>query len=134
MSYPLCRRQVLGIGAGIAAAAALSGCSGADEAIAEGTVIADAADVPEGAAIPVMVGETSLILTHAPGGNFRAFSAICPHQGCNVIPDPNESELLVCPCHRSEFNTYTGDVLKGPAEEDLTEFAVEVRDGKVIAI
>ncbi len=124
----------MGIGAGIAAAAALSACSGSGDAIAEGTVIAEAADVPEGAAITVTVGEIPLILTHAPGGKFRAFSAICPHQGCNVMPDPNESELLVCPCHRSEFDTYTGDVLKGPAEEDLTEYAVEVRDGKVIAI
>lgn len=134
MSFQPCRRQVLGIGAGIAAATVLAACSDSSEPLAKGTVLADVADVPEGGAISVLVGDTPIILSHLPGGTFRAFSAICTHQGCNVVPDDDAPETLECPCHRSEFDTYTGQVLTGPADEDLPEYEIEVTDGKVIAI
>ena len=94
MSFQLCRRQVLGIGAGIAAAGVLAGCSETTEELEEGTVLADAADIAEGEAIPVAVGDTSMILTHTPEGTFRAFSAVCTHQGCNV--SDASAEILEC--------------------------------------
>lgn len=133
MSFQPCRRQVLGIGAGIAAASVLASCSDSNATLEAGTVLADVADVPEGGAIPVSIGENPIILSHTPEGTFRAFSAICPHQGCKVVPDDSAPEILECPCHRSEFDTYTGEVLKGPADEDLPEYEVGVADGKVIA-
>jgi len=133
VNFQLCRRQVLGLGAGIAAAGVLAGCSESTEELERGTVLADAADIAEGEAIPVLAGDTPMILTHTPGGTFRAFSAICTHQGCKVVPDAGQPEILECPCHRSEFDTYTGAVLKGPAEEDLPEFPVSVREGKIVA-
>lgn len=133
MNFELCRRQVLGIGAGIAAAGVLAGCSENEAELEEGTVLASVAEIAEGEAIPVLVGDTPMILAHTPEGEFRAFSAICTHQGCKVLPDAEQPEILECPCHRSEFDTYTGAVLKGPAEEDLPEFPVTVQDGKIVA-
>lgn len=134
MSFQPCRREVLGLGVGIAAAGLLSACSDSSEELSEGTVLAAVEDVPEGEVIPVLIGETAVFVSHTPQGEFRAFSAICTHQGCKVIPDEGSAEVLQCPCHRSEFNSYTGEVLKGPATEDLPEFAVEVRDGNIVAI
>lgn len=127
-----CRRDVLGLGAGLAAMGILAACS-SSEAISEGTVLADVSDVPEGETIPVLVGETAVILSHTPQGDFTAHSAICTHQGCKVLPDDQDPELLECPCHHSQFHSYTGEVLKGPATEDLPEIPVTVQDGKIIA-
>lgn len=133
MSFQPCRRQFLAVGAGITAATVLGACSGTPETLDEGTVLADVEDVPQGEAISVLIGDTPIILSHTPDGSFRAFSGICTHQGCKVVPDEEVAEILECPCHRSEFNTYTGEVLKGPADEDLPEYDVEVKDGKIIA-
>lgn len=111
----------------------LSACSGGGELDA-GTVLADVQDVPEGAAIPVVVNDVPIIVSHTPDGQLRAFSAICTHQGCKVLPPAaEEPEVLVCPCHYSEFSTFSGEVLKGPASEDLPELAITVREGKIIA-
>lgn len=134
MSFHPCRREVIGLGAGLAAASVLAACGGSSAPEPEqGAVLADASEVPEGEAIPVLIGDVPVILAHTPGGEFRAFSAICPHQGCNVLPpSQDDPETLECPCHRSRFETYTGTVLNGPADEDLTEIPVRVEDGKVV--
>ena len=121
------------MGVAVVAASALGSCSDSPVTLSSGAVLADVNDVPKGEAIPVVIGDVPVILAHTPEGTFRAFSAICTHQGCKVIPGADEPALLECPCHRSEFDTYTGQVLKGPAEEDLPEFPVEVADGKVVA-
>lgn len=132
MSFQPCRRQALGIGAGIAAAGFLAACSGSETEVAGGEVLADVADVPEGQPTPVLIGEAPVILTQDAPGSYRAFLAICTHQGCKVVPDA-APEILVCPCHRSEFNTFTGEVLRGPATEALTEIPIEVVGGQIIA-
>ena len=52
-------------------------------------------------------------------GELHTVSAICPHMGCVV--DWNDAERTWdCPCHGSRFS-YEGDVISGPAMEDLSE-------------
>jgi len=53
------------------------------------------------------------------GGNFHAFSAVCPHLGCIVHWNQDE-KTFDCPCHGSRFDGH-GQVLNGPANENLTE-------------
>ncbi len=56
-------------------------------------------------------------------GTVHAVSAICPHLNC--IVEWNDAERTWdCPCHGSRFN-YDGDVLHGPALEDLPDRDVE---------
>lgn len=113
------------------AAATLAACSDPDT-LESGTVLAEVDDVPEGGTIPVLAGDTAVLLSRTAGGDLRAFSAICTHQGCKVLPPEAGEDVFVCPCHRSEFDAFTGAVLKGPAEEDLHEFDVVIEGGKVI--
>jgi thiosulfate dehydrogenase [quinone] large subunit len=54
---------------------------------------------------------------------FYAYDAVCPHAGCTVGWAPQNS-LIVCPCHGSEFNVTTGDVINGPAPHGLTKLKV----------
>ena len=52
-----------------------------------------------------------------------AFDAICPHAGCTVAYQ-SAANIIACPCHGSEFNPSTGDVIHGPATRGLTPISV----------
>jgi thiosulfate dehydrogenase [quinone] large subunit len=64
-------------------------------------------------------------------GTFLAYDAVCPHAGCTVGYSA-AAKLLVCPCHGSEFDVQTGNVLVGPAPTGLSPIAVaEGSDGQL---
>jgi nitrite reductase/ring-hydroxylating ferredoxin subunit len=63
-------------------------------------------------------------------GTFKAFSAICPHQGC-AVGDITGGEI-VCPCHGSRFKVSDGSVLNGPAAQGLTPMTATVQGGDVV--
>ena len=56
-------------------------------------------------------------------GEFVAYDAICPHAGCTVAYS-KAADLLVCPCHASEFKISNGDVIAGPSPTGLTKWKV----------
>ena len=73
-------------------------------------------------------GNTDWVL-QLQAGQFTAFDATCPHQGCPV--SFNESgDGFTCPCHGSRFDT-KGKRLSGPALGPLTAIPVTVVDGEV---
>ncbi len=64
-------------------------------------------------------------------GKFVAYDTVCPHAGCTVGYS-SSNNLMVCPCHGSEFLVKNGDVIKGPAPHGLTEYSVvEGSDGNL---
>ena len=60
-------------------------------------------------------------------GSFSAVSMECTHKGCDVSP---KGSKLVCPCHGGEFK-HSGELLKGPAEEDLATYEVSEEEDQV---
>ena len=56
-------------------------------------------------------------------GQFVAYDAICPHAGCTVAYS-KAADLLVCPCHASEFKISIGDVIAVPSPTGLTKWKV----------
>jgi len=60
-------------------------------------------------------------------GNYTAVLTKCTHKGCEVRPSAN---ILLCPCHGSEYDL-NGEVLEGPAEENLVSFKVETDEEKI---
>lgn len=140
------RREVLGAGSVIVSAVALGACGSAgqrasdaatrnraasqaaDEAAA-GSPVASTADVPVGGGIVVAGAET--VLTQPTEDEFKAFSSICPHQGCAVTMV--RDGRIICPCHASTFDLTTGAVLSGPARRGLTEKTVTV-EGEDISV
>ena len=40
-----------------------------------------------------------------------------------------QGTTVTCPCHGSEFNVTTGDVLRGPAREPVRSYPVRLEDG-----
>jgi Rieske Fe-S protein len=53
------------------------------------------------------------------GESYATLAAACPHRGCGVSFTGN---LLICPCHYSEF-ALDGGLLRGPAETPLDTYA-----------
>jgi Rieske Fe-S protein len=93
-----------------------------------GRRLAALADVPDGGG--VILKKPAVVLTRQ-GADVRAFSAVCPHQGCLVQTVTSKS--IDCPCHGSRFDPKTGDVLAGPAPRGLPRVVVTVRDGEVFS-
>ncbi len=78
-------------------------------------------------------GDPSLVLQLV-AGHFVAFDAVCPHAGCTV-GFAKSANLLVCPCHGSQFNPANGDVEIGPAATGLRRLTVnEGSDGLLYVV
>ncbi len=64
-----------------------------------------------------------------------AYSAICTHLGCTVLPNLTAEGFIVCPCHASLFDPADdARVLTGPANRPLPSLPIEVSsDGHIVA-
>jgi thiosulfate dehydrogenase [quinone] large subunit len=100
-----------------------AGSSGA--ATPKGIRIGPARDVPVGGAASFTDPKEGVpaFVVQVRSGDFRAFSAVCPHAGCQVQFD-QQSDLFICPCHGSTFSGSTGAVQRGPAATGLSTIAV----------
>ena len=98
-----------------------------------GAAIGAAASVPVGGSatftVPDGSGAPGIVLQPT-AGKFVAFNAACTHQGCPVSYAQGQ-DLLVCPCHGSQFNPANGSVEVGPAVTGLTEYTVTVENGQI---
>jgi nitrite reductase/ring-hydroxylating ferredoxin subunit len=63
------------------------------------------------------------------GGAFYAFGDTCTHQGCSLAEGDMEGTTVTCPCHGSQFEVTTGDVLRGPAREPVRSYPVRLESG-----
>jgi rieske iron-sulfur protein len=62
-----------------------------------------------------------------------AYSAICPHTGCEVAGWLADQQLLDCPCHNSEYDPKAGArVVSGPSPRGLAALPLRVVDGKLV--
>ncbi len=96
---------------------------------APGVVIMAASAVPVGSAQPFTDPQTGgpAYLLQPKAGVFRAYSAVCTHQGCTVSAD---SSGFTCPCHGAVYDS-SGNVLSGPAPAPLQPINVVVVNGQV---
>ena len=91
-----------------------------------GGKLAATADVPVGGG--VVLADAQLVITQPKAGTFKAFSAICTHQGCAV--STVENGTINCPCHGSEFAITDGSVVAGPAPKPLPAQASRCPGGR----
>jgi len=90
-----------------------------------GKPIAEASRVPVGGSLAFTdpkSGDPGLLLQRSQG-TFVAFNAICPHAGCTVGYSP-AADLIVCPCHGSEYNPNNGSLVRGPSPHGLSSIPV----------
>lgn len=94
-----------------------------------GEALASTSDVPVGGCF--VVAAAKVVLTQPTEGDFKAFSAICTHQGCPV-ESSTEGEIP-CPCHGSRFSLEDGAPTSGPASSPLAAVEITV-DGDSITM
>ncbi|TQJ47571.1 Rieske (2Fe-2S) protein [Streptomyces sp. NBC_00080] len=101
-------------------AASSGGTGGGDNAAAG--ALATTADIPEGGG--KVFDSEKVVVTQPTAGTYKAFSAVCTHQGCAVksISDG----VINCPCHNSNFSITDGSVKSGPAQKPLPEVSITV--------
>lgn len=109
------------------------GDSGADEVKPEegggddGAQLGTTSEVPEGGG--KIFKEAKVVVTQPEPGEFKAFSAVCTHQGC--IVSSVEDGTINCSCHGSKFAIADGSVAQGPATQPLPAEDVQV-DGNAL--
>jgi nitrite reductase/ring-hydroxylating ferredoxin subunit len=104
-----------------------SGSSGGSgDSGSSGATIA-ASDVPVDGGM--ILKEQKVVVTQPSKGDFKAFTAVCTHQGC-VVGEVT-GKKIVCPCHGSEYSITDGSVLRGPASSPLEAKKVSVKGGEI---
>ncbi|MFF3334969.1 Rieske (2Fe-2S) protein [Streptomyces sp. NPDC002888] len=101
-------------------AAASSGAGG-------GTALTTTAEIPEGGG--KVFADQKVVVVQPTAGEFKAFSAVCTHQGCAVksIADG----VINCPCHNTNFSVTDGSVKSGPAKKPLPPVQITVSGDQI---
>lgn len=133
-------RRALLAGAGVTCAAMLAGCSthdasnggftpaasgtatSASGSASAATALAATSQVPDGGG--KIIDAERIVITQPQSGSFKAFSAICTHEGCIVSSVSHGT--INCPCHGSKFSIEDGSVVNGPAPSPLAAIAIKV--------
>ncbi|MFK8910021.1 Rieske (2Fe-2S) protein [Streptomyces sp. YS-3] len=153
MTTPTSRRAVLAVAAGTAA---LAGCGSSDDkgsgtgatptgtatsppvafapetphassASPGGGVLGRTADIPVGGG--KVFADRKVVVTQPEAGTFKAFSAVCTHQGCTV--KDVSGGTINCPCHGSKYRVADASVAAGPAPRPLAAERITVENGSI---
>jgi len=77
--------------------------------------------------------EDKLLVLRTPDGEVDVLTTTCTHRGCDVGYEASRN-LVVCPCHGSEYDVHGGNVL-GPAKRPLRRYTVQSGpDGLVVRL
>jgi Rieske Fe-S protein len=61
-----------------------------------------------------------------------AYSAICPHTGCEVVSWLSDRQILECPCHNSQYDPKGGArVIAGPSPHGLAALPLRLTDDQL---
>ncbi|MGC0381736.1 Rieske (2Fe-2S) protein [Streptomyces sp. SAI-129] len=124
------RRTVLRC-TGAGAAALCVGCAGGGDGdssdTSPGRELARTGDIP--IAGGKVLTEERIVVTQPEKGEFKAFSAVCTHQGC-IVSDVRDG-TIDCACHGSRFAAADGSVVRGPATKPLPEKRITVEGNSV---
>ncbi|MFI9202723.1 Rieske (2Fe-2S) protein [Streptomyces sp. NPDC053048] len=96
--------------------------AGKDARTGAGAALARTSDIPEGGG--KVFAEQKVVVTQPSKGEFKAFSAVCTHQGC-LVKEVSDGTIN-CLCHKSRFSVADGSVRGGPAQKPLAARQVSV--------
>jgi Rieske Fe-S protein len=89
--------------------------------------LTNTSDIPEGGG--KVFSDQKVVVTQPTKGDFKAFSAVCTHQGCTV--STVSGGTINCPCHGSKFSIEDGSVKHPPATQPLPARKIEVSGSSI---
>ncbi|QSR26579.1 iron-sulfur protein [Nocardioides aromaticivorans] len=136
MTGPVVHRRIVfsGLGA-LGVAVALAGCAGSGDdggstpTVDAGAELASTSEVPVGGGI--ILTEQKLVITQPTEGEFKAFTAVCTHQG--LLVTSVEDGTIKCANHGSSYSAETGEVEGGPAPSALASVEIDIQGDKILA-
>jgi Rieske Fe-S protein len=115
-------------GTEVPASPAASGGAGTGGSAPAAAALASTTDVPAGGG--TILSAKKVVITQPQAGMFKAFTAVCTHQGCTVGSVANGT--IDCPCHGSKFSIKDGSVVNGPATSPLAPVAITVKGTSIL--
>lgn len=98
--------------------------------MAEFVAVAGANGLGEGE-IRVLEARGNRIAVANVGGTVYAFDDTCTHLQCSLAGGDLEETTVICPCHGSEFDVRSGEVLQGPAREPVETYETRIEGGSL---
>jgi nitrite reductase/ring-hydroxylating ferredoxin subunit len=92
--------------------------------------IGNASDLADGQMQVFDVDGTKVSVAKA-SGHLYAFDDTCTHMGCSLANGELDGTTVTCPCHGSQFDVTSGNVLRGPAQRPVRSRAIQV-DGEAL--
>ena len=100
--------------------------------MAEFVAVGRADDLREGDMRAFDVQDTKIAVANV-GGTFYAFDDTCTHMECSLAQGDLEETTVSCPCHGSDFDVTSVEVLGPPAREPVGSYETLV-EGKNLDI
>lgn len=100
------------------------------EAVLSSVVAGKVEELPPNSGKIFKFGSKPGLLVRLASGEYKAFSASCPHLNCTVQYRGDLSQIW-CACHNGHFNL-NGEVLSGPPPAPLERFEVAVRGDEIV--
>ncbi|MEU7577377.1 Rieske (2Fe-2S) protein [Streptomyces sp. NPDC041068] len=92
-----------------------------------GPELAKTSDIPVGGG--KVIKDRKVVVTQPESGDFKAFSAVCTHQGCTVSEVADGT--INCPCHGSKYRVADASVAGGPAPRPLPPQKITVTGNSI---
>ena len=100
------------------------------EAVLSSVVAGKVDELPPNTGKIFKFGSKPGLLVRLSSGEYKAFSAVCPHLNCTVQYRGDLSQIW-CACHNGHYNL-NGEVLAGPPPAPLEAYRVAVRGDEIV--
>lgn len=95
--------------------------------------VLSAKDLPQGKMLGIEAGGKQILMANIEG-KYYAMGNKCTHNGCKLSGGTlKKGGVVQCPCHYSQFDIKTGNVVLGPAEKPEPLFQVK-EDGDQLMV
>jgi nitrite reductase/ring-hydroxylating ferredoxin subunit len=98
--------------------------------MANWVTVGEVGDVPEGGLSGFTAGDRAVAIANV-GGDLHAFDDVCTHQQCSLSEGELEGTVVQCPCHGSQFDVTSGEVVNGPAADPVDVFDLREENGEI---
>ena len=94
--------------------------------------VASAKALVAGKMIDAEAGGKSILVANV-DGTYYAIGDKCTHRGCKLSEGTlKENGIVQCPCHGSNFDVKTGNVVKGPAKTPEPTYQAKVEKDDIL--
>ncbi len=95
------------------------------------TDVGAVADLQEGKMVKVEFENRPIVLLKDEDG-IHVFEGTCPHYGCGLWEGKLDGHIVTCPCHGSQFDVSTGDLIHGPATSPVPSYETRQSNSRLL--